>query len=782
MPFLTMLAQNALCMSLVIAVILLARPLMEKHSSPRARHLMWCVVLIGLLLPFRIVPSKPLWVVNAPEAIAPIRYEASMPVSGERLLDKDTLAARQAAVAQSQAADSITQTASSIALAMSAKPKLRLQMPDLYTLALIVWGAGAAIMLLIQVTRHLRFFQSVRRWRKPPTKAQGNALAMEAAQLGIRRPIPLYRCACASSPMVIGLARPVMLMPEIELTADELRLILKHELTHVKRRDLWVKAFMLLALIVHWFNPLVYVMARAMASDCEMSCDASVLASTDLQQRKRYGETILGVIRRQRKRHVALSTYFYEGKKDMKKRFVSMLDMTKRRGGAALVALTLVLTLMSGNLVAIAQPEDKPTAKAASAAPADWERHKTPDIFGITTQMNPENYEYRDYETGVLSRHLTRAEIIRLSDLYYRYDAENLRAQAPVTVGQGEGFTLSMPLEDLCKLIRMENGHPAAQGMWEDAKQADALPFLRFPVREMNDTELLELIELIDAFELLVPYYDPWEMGDDNPNRRLTRGEMIRLAIVREKGEADPSYRPLTALTTAKTDGLYIKGYNGGGETVFHYPEDRELTEEELKQIVYISIARNEAYQASQAAQQSYEQPKQTVGAEQEAETAVRAILGDVNVRLTQPNHYNDSAKTWNILLSEDVPTGAGGYSYCFDIDMATGKLTWFSQEFYPFVNQHSFLLPMDTLPIETEYAKDISDPHWVTLARKYLDTGLFYGGAEVASIAPTDDYSFGANLRITYADGTKALMVIDAATDALSKYFIQSDEAPVNE
>jgi beta-lactamase regulating signal transducer with metallopeptidase domain len=77
--------------------------------------------------------------------------------------------------------------------------------------------------------------------------------------------------------MLIGFFRPALLLPSAEITSDGLVLILRHELIHLKRHDLWYKALVLLATVIHWFNPVVYIMAKAIAAQCEISCDEQVL-------------------------------------------------------------------------------------------------------------------------------------------------------------------------------------------------------------------------------------------------------------------------------------------------------------------------------------------------------------------------------------------------------------------------------------------------------------------------------------------------------------------------
>jgi len=148
--------------------------------------------------------------------------------------------------------------------------------------------------------------------------------------------------------MMIGFVNPQILLPKADFTQDELRFILKHELIHYKRKDLYYKCFVLIATAIHCFNPIVYLMAQAIDVVCETSCDAEVVRSTDADMRQHYSETIIGVVKYQSKLKTALSTNFYGGKKGMKNRILSIMDTGKKKAGIAIVCCTLILTMGTG--------------------------------------------------------------------------------------------------------------------------------------------------------------------------------------------------------------------------------------------------------------------------------------------------------------------------------------------------------------------------------------------------------------------------------------------------
>lgn len=100
-----------------------------------------------------------------------------------------------------------------------------------------------------------------------------------------------------ASPLVSGLLNPRIYLPTGMDFCNMvlLRHILAHEAMHVKRRDNWLKCVMLAALLLHWYNPLVWIMAKCLASDLEAACDAAVLKKYDGDERKSYAYSLLAM-------------------------------------------------------------------------------------------------------------------------------------------------------------------------------------------------------------------------------------------------------------------------------------------------------------------------------------------------------------------------------------------------------------------------------------------------------------------------------------------------------
>jgi len=169
----------------------------------------------------------------------------------------------------------------------------------LFQIAAIVWGFGAEAMVGWYLLSHLRFLRYLRRWGDPVVNPQTirlyNALG---DQLNLSRRPKLYLCTGLRAPMLAGVLHPRLLLPEGEYGEDEIRYALLHELTHFKRRDIWLKTLALWVNALHWFNPLMWYMTRLIERDTELACDEAALKQLPQNEHGAYGRTILNAVER----------------------------------------------------------------------------------------------------------------------------------------------------------------------------------------------------------------------------------------------------------------------------------------------------------------------------------------------------------------------------------------------------------------------------------------------------------------------------------------------------
>jgi beta-lactamase regulating signal transducer with metallopeptidase domain len=115
-----------------------------------------------------------------------------------------------------------------------------------------------------------------------------------AGQLGVRREPAVLVSSAVQTPLVAGLRRPAILVPEsfLALPERQQRMVLCHELAHVKRGDLWFGCAPALAERVFFFHPLAHLAAREYGLWREAACDATVMRTLDASPRE-YGRLLL---------------------------------------------------------------------------------------------------------------------------------------------------------------------------------------------------------------------------------------------------------------------------------------------------------------------------------------------------------------------------------------------------------------------------------------------------------------------------------------------------------
>jgi beta-lactamase regulating signal transducer with metallopeptidase domain len=225
-----------------------------------------------------------------------------------------------------------------------------------------IWGLGAGLFLLHHMLAYILTYRKLWRWS---TRVTDNHLLRRFAKikndLSIKHHVKLRWSAKAASPLLIGFLRPCIILPYTPLDSVQLDFMLYHELTHLKRGDLWVKLAALLANAVHWFNPLVWMLSSRVGFDTELACNADVLAGTGRDIRKAYGYTVLAFIEQGWRCRTPLTSRFLGGKKQMKQRFRNITDMSaKRRGVVVLFAIVLIIAL-AGSAVYAAEGVPLPT-------------------------------------------------------------------------------------------------------------------------------------------------------------------------------------------------------------------------------------------------------------------------------------------------------------------------------------------------------------------------------------------------------------------------------------
>jgi len=307
--------------SVLAILVLFTQGALGSRLNPRWRHALWLLVILRLVLPdlpesalslFRYAPAAPL---NLPETIP---------------------------------APEITAPATVTALPLPHDLILPHPNYTFLTLALI-WLTGALALLLLTLYVNHRFARHVAHAPPITDEALTKIFANAKAELNVRRTIRLVESSHVTSPAIMGLFTPSLLLPadaRDKFTPRELRFIFLHELAHLKRGDIVIQALIALLQILHWFNPVLWYAFRRLRADREPATDALVLSRTGEAEAEPYGLMLLKLLEHFNQRH-ALPTLvgILEDKDQFKRRFSLIARFTRGAYGWSLLGAFLITAL-----------------------------------------------------------------------------------------------------------------------------------------------------------------------------------------------------------------------------------------------------------------------------------------------------------------------------------------------------------------------------------------------------------------------------------------------------
>ncbi|WP_300375715.1 M56 family metallopeptidase [Henriciella sp.] len=354
-PVLTNGLQTSLAVTVLIGLVLLVRKPFARSFGAKAAYALWLVPLARLLMP-PLPANLSLFATFAPAQQA----EPTPPVVFEPMVR----AAEQGARAAPPPPAAIP--AMEFTPAEPAGPGLIEAMSaHLPAMILPVWITGAVLMLGLAWYRQSIFHRLIADDSAPASEAVASAANEIAGELGVKRTFDVRTSLLNGSPLITGVFRPVILLPEwfeADYSPREQRDALTHELMHLKRGDLFALQAAQLMLALQWFNPLAYLGIRAFRIDQEAACDADVLRA-GTSSAFSYGRTLVKAARLAGPADSAFSSANLTLAHPIKERLILMQNATptfRRR----LLGTTLALTLGSAAVFTTA-------SCAASATPMD---------------------------------------------------------------------------------------------------------------------------------------------------------------------------------------------------------------------------------------------------------------------------------------------------------------------------------------------------------------------------------------------------------------------------
>ena len=391
------LIQIGLTVSAAALVLFVLRRVLKKRYPARAICFVWALLAIRLLVPVQFTLPDPPVQITPPERTLYVTYRWNADAADA--VPSGTPQAEQVQ-AERPRGEWMTESEFENRAVNVNGPWMNAIHVD--NVLVMVWLIGILYNALRQWRDYRRYLRQLNR---PSADAQRDTLrrvfAEQKQSLGIRRDIPLVVTPAADCPMLAGFLRPALYLPDEALSEQEAMFIFRHELTHYKRGDLWLKLLLTAAKTVHWFNPLVYLMARFAQEDIELACDDAVVRGMDSAQRRAYGETILRSAVAQVKKR-ALVSCFTGDKETLMRRFEGLFDKRAKKRGVALVVAAAVLVGTLGCAVSVGDSKDALTNELRMQLAEQWAQSENPK-YGYTVKLDGDNtYALFDHTNTVM--------------------------------------------------------------------------------------------------------------------------------------------------------------------------------------------------------------------------------------------------------------------------------------------------------------------------------------------------------------------------------------------
>ena len=451
------LMQIGLTVSLAALVPLILRRLMKKRYPARMVCVVWAILALRLLIPVQLtLPQAPVQVMPRTSYV----------------VQSDQTAFRQAGLPVGQ--NPTRWVTGTQAQTLSAADTGTVKTVDITDILLTLWLAGVIACVLWQGIGYYRLIRSLKGKSRSVERADLHTILQEqCADLVIDREIPLRVSSAADCPMLAGFIHPTLYLPDQCISRTDAAFIFRHELTHYKHGDLWLKLLLLAARCLHWFNPLVHLIARFAQEDIEAACDDAVVRGHDGAYRRAYGETILRSAIAQSQKRKALVSCFGDDKKTLMRRFEGLFDKSVKKRGVALVVMIALLVGSLGCVVAVGEKKPNQTTEERALMMANTfaQAYVDEDTEAFNKYLVPNSENLVDnFTTGaaVYKRYVTKYEPETQTALIvyeYEYDAARMAAQGM----QANGITPGLPYREAQRLYFTGKGDKMliSEAIWE---------------------------------------------------------------------------------------------------------------------------------------------------------------------------------------------------------------------------------------------------------------------------------------------------------------------------
>ncbi len=284
-------------------------------------------------------------------------------------------------------------------------------------IAMIIWIIG-----IIAVTSFflIMFLKNYRELRTSLPIKNHPIISKWLSKQKTIRPIQVLISDKITTPLSYGLIKPKIILPKsMDLSSESLLIhILTHELNHIKHFDTFWKIIMNIALCLHWFNPLVWVLYILMNRDLELFCDEKVIKKFGENKKSEYALSLIEMAEQKSK-----ITPLYNGfsKNAVEERIVSIMKFKK----TSIFTIVLSFLLIGGIATVFATSIDDNTTAVISTSIDNSDFTISTDTQTIITMVDADDSTYYITTDGLSESQVINNYDVKTSNNFTLSDFDN---------------------------------------------------------------------------------------------------------------------------------------------------------------------------------------------------------------------------------------------------------------------------------------------------------------------------------------------------------------------
>lgn len=351
---------TSLMASFLVVIILLVKLVLKDNLKLKWQYAIWFVLIARLMMPFAPESSFSMFnvfsILHKLETVTNVSnimdYNQSIPVSNQSNAEKlgQSMGRKTSITATNQTILKNPSLVQQNSITSSKAKKINIGL-SIHTGVLFVWLLGMLSLAWYIVHSNRKIVRKLIKYSPVKNKMILSVFEHCKKELRVKRKIPLIISPSVDGPTLYGFIFPAILLPEKGLekfTDNEFRYIFLHELVHYKRKDIFLNWTMMLLLLLHWFNPLLWYAYKKMREDQELSCDAIAVSHIHPNEVKEYGYTIIKLIESYSESSWIPAFANFSADKSQLKRRIKMITFFKKNSYKWSIIGITVLILLSG--------------------------------------------------------------------------------------------------------------------------------------------------------------------------------------------------------------------------------------------------------------------------------------------------------------------------------------------------------------------------------------------------------------------------------------------------